>query len=175
VVKNLSLLKTSSMARTCGEKPPSKHSSSFLRDQFPNKKGTNMVTPLSSSPPSPPRKEHEIGMGFDSLPPISISPVIFGFLKSLSLKSVGKSLDDVSSILGWEFVVYDPVVAESGTTRIGPEGGYTVDVERVMEDPFLNDDPIGDTANIDSDESDSILQIKQTTQTIPQTASRPAE
>ena len=134
-----------------------------------------MVSPSSSSPPSPPTKGIEIGMGFDSSPPISISPAIFGFLKSLNLKSVGKGLDDVPPVLGRELVVYDPVVAESRTMRKGLEGGCTVDVEHVMEDPFLNDDPIKDTANIDSDESNSILWIKRTTQTIPQTASRPAE
>jgi len=55
------------------------------------------------------------------------------------------------------------------------EGGCTMGVENVMEVPFLNDDPVGDIEDIDSDESDSILQFKWTTQTIPQTASRLAE
>jgi len=51
--------------------------------------------------------------------------------------------------------------------RTGPKGGCTVDVEHVMEDLFLNDDSIGDIANIDNDKSDSISRFKQTTQTIP--------
>jgi len=67
-------------------------------------------------------------------------------------------------------VVYDPAVSESRLMRIELEG-----VENVMEEPFLNDDPVGDIEDIDSDESDSILRFKQTTQTIPQTTSRPVE
>ena len=58
-----------------------------------------MVSPSLSSPPSPPMKELKVGMSFDSLPPISISPAIFRFLKSLNLKPVGKGLDDVPSVL----------------------------------------------------------------------------
>ena len=63
-----------------------------------------MASTASSSLLSPPPKELEIGMGFDSLPPISISPAIFRFLKSLNLQSVGKGLEDMPSVLGWELV-----------------------------------------------------------------------
>ena len=76
-----------------------------------------MVCSLSSSPPSPPQKEFEIGMDFNSLAPISITPTIFGLLKSLDLKSVGMSLENVSLVMGWELVVYDPVVADSRLVR----------------------------------------------------------
>jgi len=61
-------------------------------------KGASMVSTLSSSPS--PQLVEEFAQGMDPLPPISISPAIFEFLKSLNLQSVGKGLDDVPSILG---------------------------------------------------------------------------
>ena len=88
---------------------------------------------------------------------------------------MGKGLNDVPSVLGWELVVYDTVVAESRTMRTEPKGGCNLGVENVMEEPFLNDDPVGDIDNIDSDESDSILRFKRSTQTIPPTVSGPAK
>ena len=70
-----------------------------------------MASALSSSPS--PLSLEQFTQGMDSLPPISISPTIFGFLKSLNLQLVGKGLDDMPSVLGWELVVCDPVVVES--------------------------------------------------------------
>ena len=58
--------------------------------------------------------------------------------------------------------------------RLVSDGG-NVGVKNVLGEPFLNDDPAGGIEDIDSDESDLILLFKWTTQTIPQTESRPAE
>ena len=126
-----------------------------------------MVSSLPVSSLSPPPKELAIGMDFNSSPPISITPTNFGFLKSLDLKSVGMSLEDVPSIMGWELVVYNPVVAESRSMRTESVGSSNMGVENILEEPFLNDDSIGDIEDIDSDDSNSILLFKQTTWTIP--------
>jgi len=52
------------------------------------------------------------GMGFNSLPPLSISSPVFGFLKSLNLRSVGKELGDVPLVFGWELVVFEPSMVQ---------------------------------------------------------------
>ena len=64
-----------------------------------------MVPSLPSFLSSPPPGELARGMDFNSLPSIFINPSIFEFLKSLELKSVGMSLDDVPFVTGWELVV----------------------------------------------------------------------
>lgn len=68
----------------------------------------------SMAPPSP----QGVLMGIENTqsPSFSITPSVFGFLKSLDLHSVGLNPDMIPSvypIMGWEIVVYDPVVAES--------------------------------------------------------------
>jgi len=57
-----------------------------------------MVSTLLFSPS--PQSSEECTQGRASLPPISISLAIFGFLKRLNLQLVGTGLDDVPSILG---------------------------------------------------------------------------
>jgi len=51
-----------------------------------------------------------LGMGFESLSPLSIATLPFKFLKSLDLKSFGKGLNDVPSSFAWELVEWKPIV-----------------------------------------------------------------
>jgi len=68
----------------------------------------------SPAPPSP--QAVIMGMENTPSPSFSITPSIFGFLKSLDMKLVGLSSDvmpTVHPITGWKIVVYDSVVVES--------------------------------------------------------------
>ena len=72
------------------------------------------------------------------------------------------------SVMGWELVVYDPIVAKSRSVRNNSNDGGNVGVENVIEEPFLNDDQDGSIEDIDdSDEFDSILWFKRTAKTVP--------
>ena len=77
------------------------------------------------------------GMGFDSLPPLLISPTIFEFVKSLDLRTVGKDLGDVPPVFGWKLVPYEPIMVESGH-----EGSCTVRFTDVLDEHFFNFDPL---------------------------------
>jgi len=59
-----------------------------------------MVSPPALLLPSSAATAPAIGMGFDSLPPLSICPTIFGFLKRLDLRTIEKDLGDVPSVFG---------------------------------------------------------------------------
>ena len=66
-----------------------------------------------ASPMSPSPQEVTMGMETTPLPSFSITSSIFRLLKSLDLQSVGFNLNMIPSIhpiMGWEMVVYDPVV-----------------------------------------------------------------
>jgi len=106
--------------------------------------------------PSPPQTV-SIGMENTPSPSFLITPSIFGFLKSLDLRSVDLNPDMaplVHLIMGWEIVVDDLSVAES------KEGGnlsglveYTVDMDigHVGKEPVLDTDSIT-VDDIDKDE-----------------------
>jgi len=74
---------------------------------------------MSSEETSPtPSSPQTISIGMENPPSpfFSITPSIFGFLKSFDLRSVDLNPDMVPlvhPIAGWEIVVYDPVVAKS--------------------------------------------------------------
>ena len=53
------------------------------------------------------------GMGFKSLPPLSIISKIFGFLKCVNLRSVGLGLNEIPFEFGWDLVVWKPVLVQS--------------------------------------------------------------
>ena len=91
-----------------------------------------MVSPLTLPSLSPPAMAPKIGMGFDSLPSLSISPTIFGFLKILDLRTMGKDLGDVPPVFGWELVPYDPIMVE-----LGPKGGCAVGLDDMSDEPFF--------------------------------------
>jgi len=122
------------------------------------------VLPSPSSAATAPAR----GMGFDSLP-LSISPTIFGFLKTLALQIVGKDLGNVPPVFGWELVPYDPIMVEST-----PEGACSVGSNDVLDEPFFNFGPVEQIVGSDRDESDSAVEVQQI-QTIPQTTFKPTE
>ena len=62
-------------------------------------------------------------MGLNSLPPLPIISTVFGFLKSLDLRTVGLELGDVSSEFRWALVLF-----ESSVEQTVPEGVLGVDV-----------------------------------------------
>jgi len=112
-------------------------------------------TSLASSSPQ------TVSIGMEKTPShsFSITPSIFGFLKSLDLRSVDLNLDMVPlvhPIMGWEIVVYDPVVAESrlrGNEAELVEESKDYDVEHV-DNEFVVEDAE------DSDEDEPILRIQ---------------
>jgi len=55
------------------------------------------------------------GKGFNFLPPLPIISMPFKFLKSVDLKTIGKSLGDVPSGFGWKLVEWKPTVVYSGS------------------------------------------------------------
>ena len=95
-------------------------------------------------------------MGNPPSPSFSITPSIFGFLKSLDLISVDLNPDVVplvSPSTGWEIVVYDLVVAESrlrGNEANLVEESQGFDLERMGHD-FINEDAE------DSDEDERVV------------------
>jgi len=124
------------------------------------------TSPASSSP-----QTVSIGMGNTPSPSFSITPSIFGFLKSLDLRSVVLNPNMVPLVhptTGWKIVVYDLSVAES---RVGgnlfESVEYTVDMDvgHVGEGPVLETDSI---IVEDIDEDEPILRFKRTVQTAPQ-------
>ena len=112
-----------------------------------------MLSPPALPWTSPPATEPKINMGFDFVPHMFVSPPIFGFLKSLDLRTMGKGLGDGER---------NPIVVESSTRRIGPEDSCVVDVENILDEPLFNFDPVEKIVNSDSDESDSAVRVKQT-------------
>ena len=112
--------------------------------------------PLSATAATAPAPTR--GMGFDSLPPLSTSPTVFGFLKSLNLRIIGKDLGDVPAVFGWDLVLYEPSEVQTGS-----EGGSFVDLTEEVDEPFFNFDPIGEFVDGNSDESDSIVEVLQPT------------
>ena len=98
-------------------------------------------------------------MGNPPSPSFSITPSIFGFLKSLDLRSVDLNPDMVPlvhPITGWEIVMYEPVVVESRfggyeAESVGESKDY--DVERVDNEFVVEDTE-------DSDEDEPILHIQ---------------
>jgi len=116
------------------------------------------------------------GYGTSPSPSFSISPSIFGFLKSLDLQSVGLKTDVipfVNPITGWELVVYDLRVAESRVGGILSESvEYTVDMDvgHVGEEPVLETDSI---IVEDIDEDEPILRFNRTVQTALQPNFKP--
>jgi len=95
--------------------------------------------------------------GFDSLPPLSISPTIFWFLKSVILKTVGKELGDVPPTFGWDLVVFEPK-----TEQIMSKGGSFESSSKGMDEPFLNLDlVVEDCEDNDGDRSDSVVEVLQ--------------
>ena len=95
-------------------------------------------------------------MGFDSLPLLSISPTVFGCLKSLNLRTIGKDLGDVPPVFGWDLVLYEP-----SEVRTGSEGGSFMDLTEGIDEPFFNSDPVGKFVDGDSDGSDSTVEVLQ--------------
>jgi len=76
-------------------------------------------------------------MGFDSLPPLSISPTVFRFVKGLNLRTIGKDLGDVALMFSWDLLLYEPSVV-----RTRSEGGSFVNLTEGMDEPFFNFDPL---------------------------------
>ena len=116
----------------------------------------------SLAPSSP--QTVSIGMENTPSPSFSITPSIFGFLKSLDLRSVDLNLDMVPLvhlIRGWEIVADDPSVAESkvGGNLFGlVECTIDMDIGHVGKEPVLKTDSII-VDDIDKDEP--ILQFKR--------------
>ena len=112
-----------------------------------------------------------IGMESTPSPSFSITPSIFGFLKSLDLRSIHLNPDMaplVNTSTGWEIVVYDPVMAEprlrwNEAESIGQSKDY--DVEHVGNDFVVVDAE-------DSEENEPILRFKRTVPTKPQTTTK---
>ena len=82
-------------------------------------------------------------------PSFSITPSIFGFLKSLDLRSVDLNADMVPlvhPIMGWKIMVYDPIAAESRlrgneAASVGESKNYGVGhVDFVVEDAEDSDE-----------------------------------
>ena len=116
----------------------------------------------SPTPPSP--QAVIMGMENTPSPSFSITPFIFGFLKSLDLQSVGLNsnvMPTVHLITRWEIVVYDPVMAAS---RLGG-----LEVESVGQSKEFNVEHVGNEFVIedaeDSDEDEPILRFKRTVPT----------
>ena len=63
--------------------------------------------------------------------------LIFGFLKSVILKTVRKKLGDVLPTFGWDLVVFG-----RKTEQIMSEGGSFESSSEGMDEPFLNLDPV---------------------------------
>jgi len=69
------------------------------------------------------------GTGFNSLPSLAITSIVFEFLKSLKLKIAGRGLGDVLLVFGWELVLFKPYVeptvsdgvSEPCVVQLGPE------------------------------------------------------
>jgi len=123
----------------------------------------------SLAPSSP--QTVSIGMENTPSPSFSITPAIFGFLKSLDLRSVDLNPDMVPLvhlITGWEIVVDDPSVAESKVGgKLSGSAEYTIDMDigHVRKEHVLDTDSII-VDDIDKDEP--ILQFKKTVKTAPQ-------
>ena len=100
-----------------------------------------------------------IGMENTPLPSFSITPSIFGFLKSLDLRSVDLNPDMVPlvhPITGWEIVVYDPVVAKS---RLRGNEAESVGESKDYDVGHINNEFVVEAAE-DSDEDKPILRFK---------------
>ena len=79
----------------------------------------------------------------------------------------------VNPITGWEMVVYDSVVVESRIVGNKAESAgelVGMGVDNVLEESFLNNDPI---VVEDIDEDEPILRLKMNVQTVPQTTTNP--
>jgi len=123
----------------------------------------------SLAPSSP--QTVSIGMENTPSPSFSITPSIFGFLKSLDLRSVDLNPDMVPLahlITGWEIVVYDPSVAES---KVGGNLSGSVEYIVDMNIGHVGKEPVLETDSIivdDIDKDEPILRFKRTIQTAPQ-------
>jgi len=114
-------------------------------------------------------------------PSYYVTPFIFGFLKSIDIKSVGLRIDSVSHLLpfvkssrttrGEEGVAYEPFLP--GSRELGVESFSTNDLlgcENVgseqVEQSILNVDRVGDIDVDDSEDSEPILRFKRTKPTL---------
>jgi len=75
------------------------------------------------------------GIGFNSLPPLPIISTIFGFLKSLDLRTVGIELGDVPPEFGWDLVLFEP---DMEPTR--PKGVLEPNMGQTVSDGVLEVD-----------------------------------
>jgi len=83
--------------------------------------------------------------------------LIFGFLKSMILKTVGKKLGDVPPTFGWDLVVFGPK-----TEQIMSEGGCFESSSEGMDEPFLNLDLVVEYCeDSDGDRSDLVVEVLQ--------------
>ena len=69
-------------------------------------------------------------MGFNSLPPLPIISIIFGFLKSVDLRTVGLELGDVLSEFRWALVLF-----ELSGEQIVPKGVLGLDAVQSGPEP----------------------------------------
>ena len=88
-----------------------------------------------------------LGMGFESLPPLPIASVPFQFLKSLDLSSSGIGLGAVPSCFGWELIEWKPLVHQSRAEI----GGKPAEVFREVHDVVDVGDDTSEEGKIDLD------------------------
>ena len=78
--------------------------------------------------------------------------LIFGFLKSVILKTVRKKLGDVPPTFGCDLAVFEPK-----TKQIMSEGGSFKSLSEGMDEPLLNPNPVVEDCE-DSD-GDGLIQL----------------
>ena len=143
--------------------------------------GASGLSMSSTSPSSPPPCEVSKGMDVTLSPSYSITPFIFGFLKSIDLQLVDLMIDSLvhflpfvnssQKTLGEEIVVYDSVMTKS--REVGNESLSTDEflgcdnvVDENLEESILNDELVGEIDVDDSYDSEPILQFKRTKPTM---------
>jgi len=162
------------MVRTHGSQASSKLKTSYLRslrDQQSRKRGGVGMSSEGTSPASSSPQTVSIGMENTPSPSFSITSPIFGFLKSLDLKSADLNPDMVPLvhlIAGWEIVVYDPVVAES---KLRGNEAESVGEWKDYDVRYVNNEFIVEDAG-DSDEDEPIFRFKRTVPTKSQTITK---
>jgi len=82
----------------------------------------------ATSPPAPVG-----GMGFNFLPSLPIISKIFGFLTSLHMRSVGFELSDVRPEYGWDLVLFEQTVEQTGSGGVVESSEALTVSESVLE------------------------------------------
>jgi len=79
------------------------------------------------------------GMGFESLPPLSIISKPFRFLKSLNLNSVGLGLNEVLPEFGWDLILFELILEQYGPKGVQGLSEVQTEVVDVDDDPSLSE------------------------------------